>query len=588
MSFPSAPIPPEIECLVIGSGFGGSVMAAALAEAGTRVCVFERGRAYPPGSFPRTPDAMAENFWDPSAGLLGLFNVWSFTHMAAVVSSGLGGGSLIYANVMLEKPAEWFTQPRPDGIGEETWSFDAADLADHYTAVREFLGVQTMPADFAAADSPKTTRFLEASEGAGSFAPLAVRFTDADGTPAVGAPLPPADYGSIFGSPRRSTCRLIGECDIGCNEGAKSSMDHTYLSKAHFDGASIHVLTEVKTIARRPAAQGDPYLFDVGYVVHGDATGPRSGTIKAKRVILAAGALGTTYLMLKNSTELEMPATSPVGERFCGNGDLLSLAKPPDGPDGTDFEATRGPVITAYREFDDPDVRMTVQDGGVPTIVLWLLKTLEVPSVFHRLVDESLRYVWQRIIGSNDDNLSAELSRIIGRSSPIGRSLPLLAMGTDVPDGTLSLDDADVLQNSWSMASSEQYFTAVRQRMNALRLRLGAMIQPTATPAVDQVVTVHPLGGCPADTSRFGGVVDSFGRVHGVPGLWITDGSVFPGPVGVNPSLTIAAFASRAAEKLLTETDLDAPPAPAERIVPRWSPDDAQDVGPHQPACEEA
>ena len=339
---------------MIGSGFGGSVMAAALAEAGTQVCVFERGRAYPPGSFPRTPDAMAENSWDPSVGLLGLFNVWSFTHMAAVVSSGLGGGSLIYANVMLEKPAEWFTQPRPDGIGERHGRSMPPTSPTTTPRCGNSSGFKPCPPT-SPRDSPKTTRFLEASEGAGSFAPLAVRFTDADGTPAVGAPLPPADYGSIFGSPRRSTCRLIGECDIGCNEGAKSSMDHTYLSKAHFDGASIHVLTEVKTIARRPAAQGDPYLFDVGYVVHGDATGPRSGTIKAKRVILAAGGLGTTYLMLKNSTELEMPATSPVGERFCGNGDLLSLAKPPDDPDGTDFEATRGPVITAYREFDDPD-----------------------------------------------------------------------------------------------------------------------------------------------------------------------------------------------------------------------------------------
>ena len=81
------------------------------------------GQGLPPGSFPRTPDGMAKNFWDPSNGLHGMFNVWSFNHVDAIVSSGLGGGSLIYANVMLEKPEGWFTQPMPGGTAAETWSF---------------------------------------------------------------------------------------------------------------------------------------------------------------------------------------------------------------------------------------------------------------------------------------------------------------------------------------------------------------------------------------------------------------------------------------------------------------------------------
>src|SRR4051812_23792088 len=125
----TGPIPAEIDYLVIGSGFGGSVMAATLAAAAReQVCLLERGKAYPPGSFPRTPDEMAKNFWDPSGGLYGIFNVWSFEHVDAIVSSGLGGGSLIYANVMLEKPAAWFTQPVPHEADDETWSFDHDDL----------------------------------------------------------------------------------------------------------------------------------------------------------------------------------------------------------------------------------------------------------------------------------------------------------------------------------------------------------------------------------------------------------------------------------------------------------------------------
>jgi|SRR5215203_1128279 choline dehydrogenase-like flavoprotein len=83
----------HFEAVVIGSGFGGSVMTYRLSEAGLRVCLLERGKAYPPGSFPRSPHRMKHNFWNPSEDLYGLYNLWSFSKVRAVVSSGLGGGS---------------------------------------------------------------------------------------------------------------------------------------------------------------------------------------------------------------------------------------------------------------------------------------------------------------------------------------------------------------------------------------------------------------------------------------------------------------------------------------------------------------
>jgi cholesterol oxidase len=124
-----------------------------------------------------------------------------------------------------------------------------------------------MPQQFAIADSPKTLRFLEGSEREGQYAPFAARFKDANGVPAIGVPLPEEPYGNIFGKPRRTTCRMIGECDVGCNEGAKSSMDHTYLSKAVSEGASIHVRTEVRALSRLDEPD-HPYRFEVSYVVH--------------------------------------------------------------------------------------------------------------------------------------------------------------------------------------------------------------------------------------------------------------------------------------------------------------------------------
>jgi cholesterol oxidase len=140
-------------------------------------------------------------------------------------------------------------------------------------------------------------------------------------------------------------------------------------------------------------------------------------------------------------------------------------------------------------------------------------------------------------------------------------------MGEDVADGRLWLNEKGVLQNSWTPEGSSRHFLAVRRRMNTLMRRLGAQFKADPDEEMTRTITVHPLGGCPADTSTFPGVVDSFGRVHGVPGLWITDGSVMPGPVGANPSLTIAAFARRAAEQLLLE-NLSEPPVDTSRPAP--------------------
>ena len=118
----------HFHAVVIGSGFGGSVMTYRLAEAGLRVCLLERGKAYPPGSFPRSPYRMRKNFWDPSEGLHGLYNFWGFRGLDMLASSGLGGGSLIDANVLLRKDEKWFVKEDVlNGGGYEYWPVTRVD-----------------------------------------------------------------------------------------------------------------------------------------------------------------------------------------------------------------------------------------------------------------------------------------------------------------------------------------------------------------------------------------------------------------------------------------------------------------------------
>ena len=112
----------HFDAIVVGSGFGGSVVAERLARDGREVCILERGKPYPPGSFPRKPREMRENLWDPSVGLHGLHHLWSFRGLEAIAASGLGGGSLIYANVLIRKDERWFVHDHPVGDSQSDLS----------------------------------------------------------------------------------------------------------------------------------------------------------------------------------------------------------------------------------------------------------------------------------------------------------------------------------------------------------------------------------------------------------------------------------------------------------------------------------
>ena len=139
-------VPEHFDAIVVGSGFGGSVTAARLVEAGWSVCVLERGKDYPPKSFPRSPLAMKRNFWEPSEGLHGMFDFWSFSGIDAVCASGLGGGSLIYANVFIRKDEHWFVKEDLAKGGYEDWPVTRAELDPHYDEVERRIGVQALPA----------------------------------------------------------------------------------------------------------------------------------------------------------------------------------------------------------------------------------------------------------------------------------------------------------------------------------------------------------------------------------------------------------------------------------------------------------
>jgi cholesterol oxidase len=539
------------------------------------VLVLERGRSYPPGSFPRSPRGLAANLWAPSSGLYGMFDVWAFSGIESVVSSGLGGGSLIYANVMLRKDPAWFVDDAPDQP-PRPWPVSYADLEPYYEAAEAMMGVQCYPFDvapYSATAKSRATR--DAAETLGldwMLPPLAVSFAS-PGQPPVPGQLLAEEHPNLHGK-QRLTCRLCGECDLGCNDGAKNTLDYTYLSRAHDAGAVIRTLCEVRRIDRDTASG----QYRIGYTDR-NTTSPDAGpdgsrpgvspgpgvevTVTADRLVIGAGTFGSTFLLLRNRAAF--PSFGPaLGTRFSGNGDLLtfllrSRRTEAGVEEPRDLDPEFGPVITSAIRMPDtldghgPVGRgFYIEDGGNPAFLDWLVQATDGPGTTARVARFAAQRVWAHLRSRPRSNISDNISGLLGGGAASAATMPVLAMGRDIPNGTFRLRDGN-LDLNWATEDSSGYFDRVEATMRQLADVLQARLANTPLWLFKRVITVHPLGGVPMGADPGHGVVDGWGESFAYPGLHVVDGSVMPGPVGPNPSLTIAAFAERAAAHILGE-----------------------------------
>ncbi|HEV7585772.1 MAG TPA: GMC family oxidoreductase [Solirubrobacteraceae bacterium] len=573
----------DFDAVVIGSGFGGSVAAWRLKEScpGKKVLVLERGMPYPPGSFARTPHEMRSNFWDPSGWLYGLFEVWSFDHCKAIVSSGLGGGSLIYANVMLEKPRPTFGADAPnDGrrwpwpVGDEQFR----ELGEAYEMVKRDLGAGPVPQAYvdappeATAAVPKTRQFLDAAASAGldepQLAKIAVTFAGPGEEP--GAPFGHASEN--LHDRRRHACALVGECDLGCNEGAKNTLDYTYLSRFKSAGGEIRTCCEAyflsrndegyavryrqHLIARRRVerrAEADGKETDRELL---DGSGGEARQVNADVVIVAAGTFGSSRLLLLSQTGLPHMDTRNLGRRFSSNGDILTVAsKCINGETAhqRELSPSRGPVITAYATRKVKGEDLWMQDAGGPMLSEWGWQLSEAFGDAVAMSDT----LWKVVSGRWRGRVSRDIARLFGTSRASSAMLPMLTMGRDRPGGRLRLDGQGLALDWDPSGASRPYFDRADETAASVAKGLGGRLAPRWLRRRARGVTVHPLGGCPMAADASHGVVDPDGQVFGCPGLFVADGSVMPGPVGPNPSLTIGALAdhiARAAARRLASS----------------------------------
>ena len=460
----------QFEALVIGSGFGGAVAVCRLAQAGVDVAVVERGRRWPPGSFPRDLSRL-------DAGWLwlcdqGLYDARPLNDILAVQAAGYGGGSLVYANVAMRPPQEVFDRFWPE-------PYSRAALEPYYDLVAHMLDVQPVPADPRTGQLPPKTRLMAQAAGllgqaAGFFHPnLAVRF-EGDGP-------------NRFGVPQKA-CTFSGQCDIGCNEGAKNTLDLNYLALAEQHGASVGTRTEAVHIARA----GDGY--QVRLREHGQPGAGREGVardVEARYVFVCAGALGTTELLLRSRDQYRTLPDLPsaLGHGYSGNGDFLSfgdglreLAEPSNGPTITTAALLHTGTITDEQWF-------VLEEGGYSEHLAKLVRTLHVsrlPASAARLVGASTR----RVLGTARD-FGAALD------DEAAHTAVLLAMGGDRADGRIELrGPRHRLHVTWDVTRNDPLYEAERAVSGQVVRALGG--RPFGTPTwrlFRQPVTVHNLGG---------------------------------------------------------------------------------------------
>jgi cholesterol oxidase len=576
---------PHYDVVVIGSGFGGSVVAYRMVEAGRSVCLLERGRAYPPGSFPRSPYRMKSNFWDPSEGYYGLYDVWATSTVAGVIASGLGGGSLIFANVLLRKDERSFVTEDPTQEGYEYWPVTRADLEPYYDRVEQIMTPRPYPIELPPYNG--TRRALALRSAAESLRlnwfppPLAVTFA-AGNVPVPGVPIRES-VPNIHGRPRE-TCRLCAECCFGCNYGSKNSLDLNYISLARRLDADVRILCEVREI--RPRTDGGRgYL--VRYVRHDlERAGRRTAThdpnvlplrtLSADQVVLAAGTYGSTFLLMKN--RFGLPGLSDrLGTKFCTNGDFLAFGgKCSRRQQGRRrprvIEADFGTAITGAIRVPGPQgstasLDSYLEDMGYPAFLSWLLQVADLPNTTSAVTRLLPRIIARRLdLGSakNGDALNGDLATLFGSTELSAGLLPLIGVGRDRPDGRMRLENGR-LELSWDEKGSSAYFERAQRMARAVVGALGGKFWDGRFGPFGYGVTMHPLGGCPMGLDASQGVVDAYGEVFNHPGLFVADGSVLPGPVGANPSLTIAAVADRTAERALEAKTVERRPSRARR-----------------------
>jgi cholesterol oxidase len=555
LSTPIENIRDRYTVVVVGSGYGGAITASRLARAGQSVCLLERGREHQPGEYPDTEaEAVREFQMDAADGHIGpktaLYDLRINGDVNVFLGCGLGGTSLVNANVAMRADKRVFHDPR--------WPRDLRDdlptrMEEGYRLAEQMLKPTPLPPEFRPAKLLAQEKSAAAMNAPVYRTHINVNFAKLeDDINHVGV--------------KQLPCIMCGDCVTGCNHSAKNTVLMNYLPDASNHGAEIFTGVQVRRVER--AASGNGWLVHYRIIEVGrESFAAPDEVVAADVVVLAAGTLGSTEILLRSRTA-GLPASARIGDRFTGNGDVLGFAYNTDqrinGIGWGHRKAANmakdltvdgvGPCITTVidtrESAADVDQGMVMEEGTLPGPIAGLVdRVLSIASdVFGTDTDSGL-------VDRAKEKLRQAESFLFGPyHGAMQNTQTYLVMTHEKTEGRMVLED-DRLRVEWPGVGKEPIFRAVGERLLAGTKALGGMAVPNPmwTPAFKHhLITVHPLGGCVMADIAETGVVDHKGRVfsgeHGPDvhqGLYVSDGSIVPRSLGTNPLLTISALAER-------------------------------------------
>ena len=505
-----------VDAVVIGTGAGGAPVLAKLAAAGRRAVALEAGAWWtdPATDFATDELAAGRIYW-----LGERLSAGDTPEAFGANNSGTGvGGSTLHWGAFVPRADPRDLRIHAEfGVGVD-WPLTSAELRPFYEEVERFLGVSG-PAVYPWDTGRRYPTGPVPVNGPGQlmqrgFAALGLRTAEAP-IAALSQPYSQPEYGD------RPACVNRGFCHQGCRNGAKASMDVTYLPWAVRAGAEIRPGCFVHGFERDSAGR----ITAVVYRDSSDPAHPIERRQLCRAVILSAGAVETPRLLLHTGLS---NGSGAVGRNYMAHVATQvwgTFAEPVRMNKG--FPATVISEDTIRPANADFAGGYVVQSLGVVPVT-WAVQLARGRGLFgDSLIRQLERYNFAAGIGINGDCVPSDANflELSGELDETGLPKPRIHFSYGKHEKAMQNHASKLLTAAWQAAGGSDCWTFQR--------------------------SAHTLGTCRMGVSSEKSVVDPFGRSHEIPNLWISDNSTFPSALPANPALTIMALALRTAQAFL-------------------------------------
>ena len=524
--------------VVIGSGFGGSISTMRLSEKGYDVLLLERGKRFRDKDFAKSDWNLWKHQWIPA---LRCFGIWQNTLLNGIMilhGSGVGGGSLVYANVLMEPDDKLFSAPAWSHLAD--WK---ALLRPHYDTAKRMLGVTPNPRLWPADDALKAVASdLQQGDRFGKT-DVGVFFNEEK--PGESVP-DPYFHGE---GPQRCGCTHCGACMVGCRENAKNTLLKNYLFFAEKWGAAVQPEATVTDIQPLSGGGPDGARFEVVYRKTTSWLFRSIKRVRARHVVVSAGAVNTNRLLLKcrDVTKSLPKLSAKLGDNVRTNSESLTGAVSRD----KSRDYSKGIAIGSIFKADEMTQMEAVRfPAGSGAMLFMLSAPLIKPNQGRaiRCIETLGLIVWRPV-----DFLR---SKIFGDLA--ARSTVILTMQTQdnlmrvrLGRNLFTWFRKDLVCERDEERPVEADLEIAHRATHLLAGKVNGIPQGMVNQSLLNIPgTAHFMGGVPFGQSAEDGVIDLNCEVHHYPGLYVVDGSIMPANPGINPTLTIAALGEYAMDRI--------------------------------------